>query len=328
MKILITGGAGYIGSHTVHFLVGNGFKPEDIIVFDNLVYGHRESLPEGVTLMVGDLLNKSEIHKVFEKNQIEAVIHFAAYAFVGESMTDPGKYFENNITGGVNLLEEMVKAKCHKIVLSSTCAVYGLPKKVPITESAKLNPISPYGESKLALEKILDWYWKIHKIRSVSLRYFNAAGAAFGVGEQHEPETHLIPLVISSALMGTQVSVFGADYETPDGTCIRDYIHVVDLADAHLRAINYLADHNVSEKINLGTGTGTSVKEILALVEKVSGKKLKTSYIDRRPGDPDALIADASKARKILNWNTKYSSKQIIEDAYRWHSLKEHTNNH
>lgn len=320
-KILVTGGAGYIGSHTVKYLLEQKILPEDIIVFDNLVYGHEDVIPEGVTFVKGDLLNKQDIDVVFEKNKIDAVIHFAAYAYVGESMTNPFKYFENNIVGGLNLLNSMTKHDCKKIIFSSTCATYGMPDKTPIDEQEKQSPINAYGESKLMFEKILEWFGKIHKVKSIRLRYFNAAGAAYGIGERHDPETHLIPLVLETALgKRDSIKVFGDDYMTPDGTCIRDYIHVVDLASAHYKALQYLENDDVlTDYFNLGTGKGSSVKEIIDLSKKISGVDFKVVMEERRPGDPDILVADPYKANDILGWKAEYDIEKIITSAWEFH---------
>lgn len=320
-KILVTGGAGYIGSHTVHYLIKNGFRPEDIVVFDNLVYGHREAVPAGVKFVQGNLLNKAEIGPVFIEDSIDGVIHFAAYAFVGESMINPGKYFENNIVGGLNLLEAMLAGGCKRIVFSSTCATYGIPKKSPLTEDMTTTPINPYGETKLMFEKILSWYWEIHQLKSVRLRYFNAAGAAYGLGEEHEPETHLIPLVISAALgKRKSVSIFGADYDTPDGTCIRDYIHVLDLASAHLAALKFLDRPDAgTDFFNIGTGKGASVREVIDEVKKYQ-QNFTVRQEARRPGDPAELVADPTKAKDILGWQSQYSLPDIIKDAWEYHS--------
>ncbi|MFQ3573676.1 MAG: UDP-glucose 4-epimerase GalE, partial [Thermodesulfovibrionales bacterium] len=270
---LLTGGAGYIGSHTAHYLIHKGIKPSEIVIFDNFVYGHESHLPKGVIIIKGDLLNKSEITEVFMKHTITSVIHFAGYAYVGESFQDPYKYLHNNITGGLNLIDTMRQYDCKQMVFSSSCAVYGIPSKIPISEDETIKPINPYGESKAIFERILRWYDKIHGIRFVSLRYFNASGADFGIGEAHEPETHLIPLAIRATLSDNYtLSVFGDDYPTPDGTCIRDYIHVTDLADAHLKALYYLRDGNPSECINIGTSNGNSIREIIDIIKEVSGK--------------------------------------------------------
>ncbi|HOX96096.1 MAG TPA: UDP-glucose 4-epimerase GalE [Candidatus Woesebacteria bacterium] len=319
-KILITGGAGYIGSHTVHYFVNQGIDPKNIVVVDNLIYGHKSYLPKGVVFVKGDLLNKKTVAKIFKEHKIDSVIHFAAYAFVGESMENPGKYFENNIQGGVNLLEAMVANGCKKIVFSSSCAVYGTPKTTPITEDQPNSPINPYGESKLMFEKILEWYWQIYKVNSVRLRYFNAAGAGFEIGESHNPETHLIPLVISAAQKKRKsISIFGNNYSTPDGTCIRDYVHVLDLADAHLKALQYMNKKTGTNFFNIGTGIGTSVKEIVDKVKKYQSK-FAVIKEKQRVGDPPILVADPSKANKILKWKSKYNIDDIIKDAWNWHS--------
>lgn len=319
-KILITGGAGYIGSHTIHFLLKHGFKKENIIVFDNLIYGHKKFLPAGILLIKGDLNKKSEILKVFRDNHIDTVIHFAALAFVGESFIKPGKYFKNNIQGGINLLEAMRKNNCKKILFSSSCAIYGAAKNGKIPEHKIKRPINPYGESKLMFEKILQWYWKIYKIRSVRLRYFNAAGAAYGIGESHKPETHLIPLIIKAALRKNgSVNIFGTNYPTKDGTCIRDYVHVLDLGNAHLKALEYFDKSNLgTDYFNIATGKGASVKQIIDLVKKY--KNFRVIETKRRDGDPAVLIADPTKANKILGWKNKYGIKRIIKDAWEWHS--------
>lgn len=321
-KILVTGGAGYIGSHTVKYLLEQNIAPENIIVFDNLVYGHEDVVPAGVIFEKGDLLNKQDIENVFGKHQIDAVIHFAAYAYVGESMTNPFKYFENNIVGGLNLLNSMVKHSCLKIIFSSTCATYGIPEKDPIDEQEKQHPINAYGESKLMFEKILEWFGKIHKVKSIRLRYFNAAGAAYGIGERHDPETHLIPLVLETALGKREsIKLFGDDYITPDGTCIRDYIHVVDLASAHYKALQYLETENIiTDYFNLGTGKGTSVQEIINIAKRVTGVDFKVETVDRRPGDPDSLVADPLKANDILGWKAEYDIEKIITSAWKFHS--------
>lgn len=320
MKILVTGGAGYIGSHTVHLLIQSGWPPKEIIVLDNLVNGHFEHLPAGVQFIQGDLLNVSDIASAFEKYEIGGVLHFAGYAYVGESMIDPGKYFENNITGGLNLLEQMRKNGCRYIVFSSTCATYGIPASIPVTEKESLKPINVYGESKLMFEKLLSWYDQVYKIKFVSLRYFNAAGAAFGIGEKHDPETHLLPIAIQVALGERKsICINGNDYPTPDGTCIRDFIHVEDLSDAHIRALKYLISGGDSDTFNLGTGSGTSVLEIINAVRDVSKTKFTVLYAERRQGDPAILVADNLKSQKILGWNPKKSISDIVISAWEWH---------
>jgi UDP-glucose-4-epimerase GalE len=319
-KILVTGGAGYVGSHAVHRLIENGVLPEQIIVFDNLVYGHPEFLPPGVALQRGDLLCKEDIRTLFINHPITEVLHFAAYAYVGESMALPGKYFENNIMGGINLLEAMVQARCKRIIFSSSCAAYGAHGDIALSEETESNPINPYGHSKLIFESILAWYHRIHGIRSISLRYFNAAGAAFGIGERHSPETHLIPLLIQTAMGSNPVfTILGDDYDTPDGTCVRDFIHVADLADAHLEALRYLYDRDVCEVINLGSGQGYSVRQLLTMIERLSGGSIPTRVAPRRPGDPAVLVAGNGKAGKLLHWKPQRSLAQMLESAWHWH---------
>jgi len=319
MKILITGWAGYIGSHTVHYLKEQWIPVEDLIIFDNLVYGHQESLPQWVVFIKWDLLNKTEINKVFENHKIDAVIHFAAYAFVWESMANPGKYFENNILAWVNLLEAMQKNHCKYIVFSSTCATYWSPDIVPITETETQNPINPYWESKLMFEKILDYYDQIFWIKSVKLRYFNASGAGYGIGESHDPETHLIPLVLQTALWQREhIKIFGTDYNTPDGTCIRDYIHVIDLADAHYKSIQYLQKENTSNFFNLGTWKWTSVKEIIDLTKEITKIDFAVKIAEKRPWDPPILIASNEKVKKVLWRSPKKTARESVEDAWEW----------
>lgn len=318
MKILVTGGAGYIGSHTVTELLKQG---HEIIVFDNLIYGHKEAVD--CPLVVGDLLHKEEITLVFEKKKFDGVIHFAAYALAGESMKEPAKYFENNLQGGLNLLEAMKNHSVSKIVFSSSCAVYGYPEKLPVSEDEGKKPVSVYGESKLMFEAILRWYDRLYGIKNVCLRYFNACGASLdgSVGEDHNPETHLIPLAIGTALGQREKQIiFGNDYKTPDGTNIRDYVHVSDLATAHIKSMEYLQKKNISDCFNVGTGKGYSVKEIIEAVKKVSGVDFKVEIGERRPGDPDAVWADNTKIKKVLGWEPKYSDLEtIVKTAWNWH---------
>lgn len=320
--ILITGGAGYIGAHTVHHLVAQGIPAGDIVVFDSLEFGHAEHLPKGVAFVQGNLLDKVALEAVFARHAFEGVIHFAAYAYVGESMLKPGKYFENNIAGGLNLLQAMQAHGCKRIVFSSTCATYGHPSYLPIDEAHPARPVNPYGESKLMFEKLLEWYGAIHGISSISLRYFNAAGAAFGIGEWHEPETHLIPLVIGAALGERDaVSINGTDYDTPDGTCIRDYVHVADLANAHGLALQLMqrSSHMV-ERINLGTGNGVSVRDVINTVRKISGRTFKVVEQARRPGDPASLVANPQKAGALLGWKAQHDINDIVRHAWAWHA--------
>ena len=318
MKILVTGGAGYIGSHTVAELLKKNYQ---VVVFDNLVYGHQKAI--ACPLIKGDLVNQREVKKIFQKEKIDAVIHFAAYALAGESMENPAKYFQNNILGGLNLLEAMRKNNVRRIVFSSTCAIYGYPEKLPVDEEAPQKPVSVYGESKLIFEKILGWYDQIYGIKNVCLRYFNACGASLNgkIGEDHHPETHIIPVAVQ-VVQGKRefFQLNGNDYPTPDGTCIRDYIHVADLASAHLLALDYLIKKNKSNYFNLGTGRGYSNKEILTMVKKTSGVDFKVMMGPRRAGDPAAIYADNRKIKKVLGWQPKYSDlKTIAKTAWLWH---------
>jgi len=318
MKFLVTGGAGYIGSVTNWFLQSQGHST---VVFDNLGNGHKEAVGKS-KLIVGDLCNAADINRVFENEDFDAVIHFAALALAGESMLKPYEYFHNNIDGGINLLEAMRTHGCKTIIFSSTCAVYGFPKTLPVTEDSLIGPASVYGASKRNFEEILDWYEKIHGIRHAKLRYFNACGATpdGGLGEAHTVETHIIPVALSAAASGKPFYVFGKNYQTPDGTCVRDYIHVLDLAGAHLKAAQYIKEKNLSLTTNLGVGKGYSNLEILTAVEKVTGKKLDIQYKDRRWGDPDSIYADNAKARKILGWKPEYTElSDVIETAWAWY---------
>jgi UDP-arabinose 4-epimerase len=317
MSLLIVGGAGYIGSHTAKRAAAAGLQP---VVLDNLVYGHRSAVKWG-PLIEGDLADAALVRRVLREHQVTAVIHFAAYAYVGESVTNPRKYFHNNVVNTLNLLDAMVDAGVRDVVFSSTCAVYGEPREVPISESHPRDPVSPYGESKLAVEKILHWYARAYPLRFAALRYFNAAGAdpEGELGEDHEPESHLIPLAIEAALGGRELSIFGSDYPTPDGTAIRDYIHVADLAEAHLLALKALEDGAPHLHVNLGTGRGHSVREVVAAVERASGRKVPARLVERRAGDPPALVADARQAAAVLGWKPRYPELDtIVEHAYRW----------
>lgn len=320
MAILVCGGAGYIGSHMVYELVTKG---EDVVVIDNLVTGHRAAVDPRAKFYKGDIRNAADLDKVFTENKIEAVIHFAAFSLVGESVQVPLKYFNNNTCGMESLLEAMVKYDVKKIVFSSTAATYGEPKRVPILETDETNPTNPYGESKRMMEKMMKWVDKANGIKYVSLRYFNVAGAIEDghIGEAHTCETHLIPIILQVPLgKRDHITVFGTDYPTPDGTCIRDYVHVMDLADAHMKALNYLREGNESSIFNLGTGDGFSVKEMIDAAEKAIGKKIKVEYGARRAGDPARLVASSAKAQKILHWQPKYTSMEdIIRTAWNWH---------
>lgn len=314
MKILVVGGAGYIGSVCAELLLDEGHS---VGIFDNLSEGHRTAVDPRAKFFQGDLSTTGEIRSALAELKPDSVMHFAASALVVESMGNPSKYFRNNIANGLNLLDGMVATGVKRLVFSSTCAVFGLPERVPIQENAPMRPINPYGESKLAFEKILRWYDQIHGLRFVSLRYFNAAGASEKFGEDHRIETHLIPNVLKVALgQKRQVEIFGTDYETPDGTCIRDYIHIVDLARAHMLALN----SSKSESYNLGTGGGSSVRQVLECAQKVTGRKIDIIEKERRPGDPPRLIASSEKIKSELGWQPQFQSLEaIIESAWKWH---------
>ncbi|AWB45653.1 UDP-glucose 4-epimerase GalE [Paenibacillus sp. CAA11] len=319
MAILVTGGAGYIGSHTVAELLDRG---EEVVVLDNLQTGHKDSLLGG-KLYEGDLRDKELLAKLFAENDIDAVIHFAANSLVGESMQQPVKYYDNNVYGTLCLLEAMEQAGVKKIVFSSTAATYGEPEKVPIEEGDRTRPTNVYGETKLTMETMMSWFDRVLGMKYVALRYFNAAGAhASGkIGEDHRPETHLIPVILQAALkQRPHIAVYGDDYPTADGTCVRDYIHVSDLADAHLRAVDYLRKGGESDVYNLGNGEGFSVKEVIAKVKEVTGVDFPVEVHPRRAGDPAVLIASAEKARAVLGWNPSRSKlDSIIQSAWNWH---------
>ncbi len=314
MKVFVTGGAGYIGSICVEQLLAEG---HNVSVFDNLTEGHRRAVDPAARFFQGDLLDSHTIKTALAAAQPDAVMHFAANALVGESMQNPTKYFRNNVTGGINLLEAMVEAGVKKFVFSSTCATFGPPDRVPMDETLPQRPINPYGESKLLFEKILPWYDEIHALRFVGLRYFNAAGATEKYGEDHRIETHLIPNVLKVALgQKSHVEIFGTDYDTPDGTCIRDYIHIADLAQAHILALGT----ETSAFYNLGTGGGYSVREVVQVCEKVTGTKIPVVESPRRAGDPPKLIASSEKIKSALGWSPRYQSLDaIIESAWNWH---------
>ena len=322
-KILVTGGAGYIGSHTCKILAQRGYLP---ITYDNLVYGHTQAVQWG-PFIEGDIRDKEALAKVFAEYQPKAVIHFAAFAYVGESVEQPEKYYQNNVAGTLALLEVMRRFGCDQFIFSSTCATYGNPQALPLTEEHPQQPINPYGRSKLMIEQILADYSAAYGLSSIALRYFNAAGADLDgdIGEDHEPETHLIPLTILAALgKRSAIEVYGTDYDTPDGTAIRDYIHVADLADAHLRALELLQKEKKSRAFNLGTGIGTSVQSIIRTVEELSGRKVPVTYGLRRPGDPPTLIASADKAAEFLGWQPRHSDiETIIRSALAWHAAWE-----
>jgi len=314
MRIFLTGGAGYIGSVCSELLVNEG---HEVAIFDNLTEGHRRAVDSRANFIQGDLADRLQIEAALSSTRPDAVMHFAAYALVPESMRDPSKYFRNNIANGLNLLDAVVATGVQRIIFSSTCAIFGPPERVPIDETAHPRPVSPYGESKLAFEKILRWYDEIHALKFVSLRYFNAAGATENLGEDHRPETHLIPNVLKVALgQSPNVEIYGTDYETPDGTCIRDYIHIVDLARAHILALGAAA----SGFYNLGTGGGSSVREVIAACRKITGRKIETIEKPRRLGDPPRLIASSEKIKKEVGWQPQFQSLDaIVESAWKWH---------
>ncbi len=314
MRIFLTGGAGYIGSVCSELLLNEG---HEVAIFDNLSEGHRRAVDSRANFIRGDLTDRLQIEAALSSTRPDAVMHFAAYALVPESMRDPSKYFRNNIANGLNLLDAVVATGVQRIIFSSTCAIFGPPERVPIDETAHPRPVSPYGESKLAFEKILRWYDEIHALKFVSLRYFNAAGATENLGEDHRPETHLIPNVLKVALgQSPNVEIYGTDYETPDGTCIRDYIHIVDLARAHILALGAAA----SGFYNLGTGGGSSVREVIAACRKITGRKIETIEKPRRLGDPPRLIASSEKIKKEVGWQPQFQSLDaIVESAWKWH---------
>lgn len=316
MKILVTGGAGYIGSVVTEELVKIN---HNVTVYDNLSKGHREAVAPEAKFIEGDLHETGKLAEVFRREQIEAVIHMAASSLVGESVAEPAKYYHNNLTAGLSLLEAMRQVDVKKIVFSSTAAVYGEPEKYPIEESDALAPTNPYGESKLAFENILKWFENAYKIRYASLRYFNAAGASAKCGEQHDPETHLIPIILQAATGEREyVEVFGTDYPTADGTCIRDYVHVVDLAQAHILALDILDERSAIYNLGCG-GNGYSVKEVIDAAEQVTGKKINVKYGARRAGDPAVLIASSDKIKRELNWQPKQQDlSEIVRSAWLW----------
>ena len=314
MRIFVTGGAGYIGSVTAELLLDEG---HEVAIFDNLIEGHRRAVDSRARFIEGDLADRGQIERALSNTRPDAVMHFAAYALVPESMRDPSKYFRNNVSNGLNLLDAMLTTGVQRIIFSSTCALFGPPDRVPIDETAPARPANPYGESKLAFEKILRWYDQVHGLKFVCLRYFNAAGATEDLGEDHRPETHLIPNVLKVALgQRPSLEIYGTDYETPDGTCIRDYIHIVDLAHAHILALGATA----SGFYNLGTGGGSSVREVIAACRKITGRKIDTIEKPRRPGDPPRLIASSEKIKNELGWQPQFQSLDvIIETAWAWH---------
>jgi UDP-glucose-4-epimerase GalE len=321
LATLITGGAGYVGSHTAKFLAGQG---ADLVILDNLSTGHRWAAKWG-RFVEGDLADTALLARLFRENPIDAVVHFAANAYVGESVGNPRKYFRNNLVNSLNLLDAMVDAGVGRIVFSSSCTTYGIPRQVPIAEDAPQTPLSPYGESKLFIERALAWYGKAYGLRWAALRYFNAAGADPDgeLGEEHDPEPHLIPVVLQAALgERPHLEIFGVDYPTPDGTAIRDYVHVTDLARAHSLALAYLRT-NENLVLNLGVGRGYSVREIVAEAEAVTGRKIPARTAPRREGDPPEMVADVAKADRVLGWKAANSDlRTILETAWRWHSAR------
>jgi UDP-glucose 4-epimerase len=322
MRVLVTGGAGYIGSQTAKALASSG---HEVVVLDNLATGHLEAVKWG-PFIEGDLGDKELLARIFKEQRIEAVLHFAASLLVGESVKDPQKYFWNNVVNTLLLLDVMKACGVKHIVFSSSAAVYGSPEKLPIPEDHPMRPVNPYGDSKLCMERAIRWYCVAYGLRGVALRYFNAAGADLKgeLGEEHDPESHLIPLVVKAALgQRPEVEIFGTDYPTPDGTAIRDYIHVVDLADAHVRALEYLVAGGESTELNLGTGEGHSVREVVTGVGKLCDGRVPAKDVPRRAGDPAVLVADPARARQVLDWHPQYSDLDtIIQSAWKWHSSK------
>ena len=325
MSVLVTGGAGYIGSHTVYKLIEEG---RDVVIIDNLETGHMEAINPKAKFYKGDVRDKEFLNKVFSSENIEAVIHFAANSLVGESMKNPLKYYDNNVYGTKVLLESMLNNGINKIVFSSTAATYGEPEKLPIEETDKTEPSNTYGETKLAMEKMFKWTSKAHNLKYVSLRYFNACGAHYSgnIGEAHNPETHLIPIVLQVPNgQREHVNIFGEDYNTKDGTCVRDYIHITDLAQAHILAVDYLLNGGESNIFNLGNGKGFTVKEVIEVARKVTGNSIPAVVSPRRDGDPAQLIASSKKAKEILGWKPEHDSlEEIIQSAWNWH--KKHPN--
>jgi len=317
--ILVTGGAGYIGSHACRALAGAGYRP---VTYDNFVTGHREAVRWG-PLVEADLGDAGALDAALRRFDVTAVMHFAAYAYVGESVREPGRYFQNNVANSLVLLEAMRRRRVRHIVFSSSCATYGIPSQVPILEDADQRPINPYGESKLMVERMLRWFGNAHGLGYAILRYFNAAGAdpESEIGEDHDPETHLIPLVLEAALgHRAEIDIFGTDYPTRDGTAIRDFIHVQDLADAHVRALGHLLEGAGDLTLNLGTGTGYSVREVIAAAERVTGRRVPRRELPRRPGDPPVLVADPTLASRVLGWRPAVSDLEtILKTAWVWH---------
>lgn len=320
MAVLVTGGAGYIGSHTVRQLRQRG---EEVVVLDTLEFGHRDAIAD-TPLVVGDVADAALVADVFDRYRVDSIVHFAAYKSAGESFTDPGRYFANNVAATAAFLETAYRAGIERIVFSSSCAVYGTPAEVPVSERAAISPESPYGESKAAVERMLHWYDRCVGVRSVSLRYFNAAGAAMdgSLGEDWSVTLNLVPRAMRALLSAAPpLQVFGTDYPTADGTAIRDYVHVDDLADAHLRALDHLAAGGATTAVNLGTGVGSSVRQVLDAAHKVAGRPVPALDGPRRPGDPIALWADGTRARELLGWKARYDLDDIVASAWQWHSM-------
>ncbi len=313
MNVLVLGGAGYIGSCCVEILLSHGCR---VTVFDSLVKGHRQAVDPRVEFVQGDLEDRTALDRVLAGGNFSGVIHFAAFIEAGESMQDPGRYFRNNLARGLTALDALVAHGIPKIVFSSTAAVYGNPAQIPIPENSPTRPINPYGESKLMFERVMDWYRRIHGLEYVALRYFNAAGATAEHGEDHHPETHLVPLILQTAAgRRPAISIFGDDYDTPDGTCVRDYIHVVDLAEAHWLALR----SSQTGAFNLGSGSGYSVRQIVEVAREVTGREIPVEMAPRRPGDPDRLISDSTRARDLLGWQPGFDDiRAIVESAWRW----------
>jgi UDP-glucose 4-epimerase len=323
--ILVTGGAGYIGSHAVLALQDAGYE---VVILDNLVYGHRELVETvlKVELIEGDIGNRELLDQIFKSREFAAVMHFAAYAYVGESVSQPAKYYRNNVVGTLTLLEAMCDAGIKNFVFSSTCATYGVPEQIPVVENQRQQPINPYGMTKLMVEHILDDFDHAYGLKSVRFRYFNAAGAdpEGRLGEDHSPETHLLPLVLLTAMGKREsISVFGTDYDTPDGTCIRDYIHVTDLAQAHVLGLEYLLKGGKTDVFNLGNGQGFSIREVIEAARVVTGRPIAVTLADRRPGDPPVLVGSGEKAQRVLGWQPEYADlKTILAHAWQWHQKR------
>lgn len=322
MSVLVLGGAGYIGSHAVYQLIEQQYE---VVVVDNLQTGHMKAIHPKATFYQGDIRNKAFLHKVFSKESIKSVLHFAANSLVGESMEKPLSYFDNNVYGTQVVLETMTTFNVKNIVFSSTAATYGEPDTVPITEKMPTRPTNPYGETKLMMEKLMKWTSEAHALKYVSLRYFNVAGAreSAEIGEDHRPETHLVPIILQAALnQRSHITIFGDDYDTKDGTCVRDYVHIEDLIQAHLLALSYLQDGGESNIFNLGSSQGFSVKEMIDTARSVTGKDIPDKISERRPGDPETLIASSEKAKQTLGWQPQHTSiEKIIQDAWKWHQI-------